>query len=53
MAQKPLKKVKIQKKPTKYFKAGKKRKDEEALIRKHINKHTVERLEKEHGWRLR
>lgn len=53
MAQKPLRKVKVQKKPTRYFKAGKKHKDEDSLIRKHVNKRTVERLEKEHGWRLK
>ena len=44
MAQKPLKKVKVQQKPTRYFKTSKKRKDEDSLIRKDIKKKTLNRL---------
>lgn len=48
MAQKPLKKVKITKKSTKYRKSSKKFRDEESLIRKGINKRTIEMFEKGH-----
>jgi len=43
MAQKPLKKIKLQKNPTKYKKASKKIKTEEELITKEINKGIVEK----------
>ncbi len=44
MVQKPLKKVKIHKKQTKYFKNSKKRKDEDSLIRKSIKNKTMQLL---------
>ncbi len=43
MAQKPLKKIKLQKNPTKYKKASKKIKTENELITKEINKAIVEK----------
>ena len=43
MAQKPLKKIKLQKNPTKYRKASKKIKTENELITKEINKAIVEK----------
>lgn len=45
MAQKPLKKFKIDKKPTKYKRLSKKFRDEESQIRKKISKDTVQMLE--------
>lgn len=48
MAQRPLKKVRVASKPTKYRKSSRKFKDEESLIRKEINKKTIEMLENEH-----
>lgn len=44
MAQKPLRKVSVCKKATKYFKASKKNRDEDSLIRKDIKKKTLARL---------
>lgn len=48
MAQRPLKNVKIVKKPTRYMKNSKKRKDEDSLIRKENSRRTLEKLENEH-----
>lgn len=42
MAQKPLKRVTVQQKPSKYKKTAKKCKDEDSRIRRAINKQTVE-----------
>jgi len=45
MAQRPIKKVQIKKKETKYFKNSKKRKDAISLIQKEVSKKTLQILE--------
>lgn len=42
MSQTPLKKVKVQNKPSKYRKGSKKYKDETSRIKNYVNKKTVE-----------
>lgn len=48
MAQKPIKKINIQKKPTKYKKTLKKPKNDSERITKNINKEIVEKYETEY-----
>lgn len=49
MSQKPIKKIKILEKPTKYQKKSKKKNDYDSLVTKEINKSIVEKYKKEHG----
>ncbi|KAI5150706.1 hypothetical protein ENBRE01_1652 [Enteropsectra breve] len=44
MAQNPVKKIKLQQKPTKYFKSSKKKKDVYSVAEREVNKKTVEIL---------
>lgn len=48
MAQKPIKKIAVQKKPTKYKKALEKPKTDSQKVSKKINKKIVENFEEEH-----